>query len=182
MPRRIEGDWHEGLIPDNVLIHPGAYVETSQSFALCHSELSDAVVIHPGASIHAPTMLDLGARGQLVLGEYAMLNGARILCEGRIEIGAYSLIAWNVVLMDSYRVPIEPDQRRKAIVAGRSKAGEVREIRIGKNVWIGFDSVVLPGVRIGEGSVVGARSVVNIDVPPYCVAAGNPARIIRRLD
>jgi len=41
---------------------------------------------------------------------------------------------------------------------------------------------VLPGVTIGEGSVVGARSVVNADVPPFTVVAGNPARIIRKLE
>jgi acetyltransferase-like isoleucine patch superfamily enzyme len=49
-------------------------------------------------------------------------------------------------------------------------------------VWIGFDACVLPGVTIGEGSVVGAKSVVNENVPPYTVVAGNPARVIRQLD
>jgi acetyltransferase-like isoleucine patch superfamily enzyme len=47
--------------------------------------------------------------------------------------------------------------------------------------WIGFDVCVLPGVTIGEGAIVGARSVVAGDVPPYTVVAGNPARVVRRL-
>jgi acetyltransferase-like isoleucine patch superfamily enzyme len=57
-----------------------------------------------------------------------------------------------------------------------------RPIRIGNAVWIGFDAVVLPGVTIGDGSIIGARSVVTEDVPPYCIAVGNPARIVRRLE
>jgi acetyltransferase-like isoleucine patch superfamily enzyme len=60
-------------------------------------------------------------------------------------------------------------------------AAEARPIRIGRNVWIGFDACVLPGVTIGEGSIVGARSVVVEDVPPFTVVAGNPARFIRHL-
>jgi acetyltransferase-like isoleucine patch superfamily enzyme len=57
-----------------------------------------------------------------------------------------------------------------------------RPIRIGRNVWIGFDACVLPGVTIGEGSIVGARSVVFADVAPWTLVAGNPARVIRALD
>ena len=55
-------------------------------------------------------------------------------------------------------------------------------IRVEPNVWIGFDACVLPGVTIGEGSIVGAKSVVTRNVPPYTVVAGNPARAIRQLD
>jgi acetyltransferase-like isoleucine patch superfamily enzyme len=46
------------------------------------------------------------------------------------------------------------------------------------NVWIGARAVVLGGARIGEGSVVGAAAVVDFEVPPYSLAAGNPARIL----
>ena len=53
------------------------------------------------------------------------------------------------------------------------------QIRIGDDVWIGADSVVLQGVAIGEGAVVGAGSVVTKDVSPWMVVAGNPARPIR---
>jgi virginiamycin A acetyltransferase len=51
---------------------------------------------------------------------------------------------------------------------------------IGHDVWIGMEALILPGVRIGHGVVVGARSVVARDVPDYAVVAGNPARILRR--
>jgi acetyltransferase-like isoleucine patch superfamily enzyme len=55
-------------------------------------------------------------------------------------------------------------------------------IVIEDKAWIGFDVVILKGVRIGEGAIVGARTVVTRDVEPYTVVAGNPARIVRRLD
>lgn len=50
---------------------------------------------------------------------------------------------------------------------------------VGNDVWIGMEALVMPGVRIGHGAVVGARSVVSRDVPDYAVVAGNPARVVR---
>jgi virginiamycin A acetyltransferase len=47
------------------------------------------------------------------------------------------------------------------------------------DVWIGYEALVMPGVRIGDGAVVAARSVVTADVPPYTIVGGNPARVIR---
>jgi len=58
--------------------------------------------------------------------------------------------------------------------------GELRgDTVIGNDVWIGFDAVIMPGVRIGDGAIVGGRSVVTRDVPPYAVAAGNPAKVVK---
>lgn len=54
------------------------------------------------------------------------------------------------------------------------------DMRIGNDVWLGHDCMILPGVTIGDGAVVAARAVVTEDVPPYCIVAGNPARVVRR--
>lgn len=54
------------------------------------------------------------------------------------------------------------------------------DIVIGNDVWIGFEAVVMAGVRIGDGAIVGARAVVTKDVPPYTIVGGVPARPIRR--
>lgn len=51
---------------------------------------------------------------------------------------------------------------------------------VGNDVWIGYDSMIMPGVTIGDGAIVAARSVVSADVPPYAIVAGNPARVLRR--
>ena len=55
------------------------------------------------------------------------------------------------------------------------------DITIGDNVWIGGNVVITPGVKVGNGVVIGAGSVVTKDIPDNCIAAGNPARVIREI-
>ncbi len=55
------------------------------------------------------------------------------------------------------------------------------EIHIGKGVMLGMETMVMPGVTIGDGAIVGARSVVTKDIPPYTIAVGNPARVIKQI-
>lgn len=54
------------------------------------------------------------------------------------------------------------------------------DTRIGNDVWIGREAVILPGVSVGDGAIVGARAVVGRDVPPYAVVVGNPGRVVKR--
>ena len=187
--RTLPGDWYPGAIPENATVDAAAYLETSYSFQLFRSRHPQAFEVGYGSSIYLGVMFDLGADARIKVGNYVLMNGARIICDAEITIGDYSLISWNVVLMDTYRLPLDPRQRRSELeqVSRRSPrraAADVAAsaIHIAANVWIGFDCCVLPGVTIGQGAVVGARSVVTADVPPYAVAAGNPARVIRRLE
>nr|WP_319512123.1 CatB-related O-acetyltransferase [uncultured Draconibacterium sp.] len=54
-----------------------------------------------------------------------------------------------------------------------------KDIVIGNDVWIGYDSLILPGTKIGDGAIIGAKAVVSKDVPPYTIVAGNPAKFIK---
>jgi acetyltransferase-like isoleucine patch superfamily enzyme len=182
--RRIEGDWFDAPVPDSVEVHPETHLETA--FCFCPTE--GAVEIARGAHVYAGTLFDVAPGGRIRVGECSMLNGVHLICDNEIEIGAYAAISWNVVFMDSYRMPVAPEQRRHALEArARDRWNRPcvnvpsRPVRLHDNVWIGFDVCVLPGVTIGEGSVVGARSVVVEDVPAYTIVAGNPARVIRSL-
>ena len=56
------------------------------------------------------------------------------------------------------------------------------EIHIGKGVMVGQESMIMPGVTIGDGAIVGAGSLVTHDIPPYCVAVGRPAKVIRQIE
>ena len=56
------------------------------------------------------------------------------------------------------------------------------DIVIGNDVWIGYEAVILSGVHIGDGAIIGAGAVVTKDIPPYTIAAGVPARVIRKID
>jgi acetyltransferase-like isoleucine patch superfamily enzyme len=182
-------DWYPGVIPDNALIDETAYVETTFSFSLYRSLALSGISIGRGASTYLGTMFDVGPKGRVRLGDYALVHGARIVCDDEIKIDDYVLISWNVVLMDTYRVSLDLLERRRELERmperqPRYLDAEVpaRPIHIKSNVWIGFDACVLPGVTIGEGSIIGARSVVFEDVEPNTLMAGNPARLIRRLD
>ena len=186
--RTLPWDWFPGKVPTNVTLAETAFVETTFSFLLCRSQRADAVSVGHGASMYLGTMFDVGPEGRVELGEFALVHGARIICDAEITIEDYVLISWNVVLMDSYRVPLDPDARRELIrlvpdaEPRRMESSLIGQpIRIGRAAWIGFDSCVLPGVTVGEGAVVGARSVVAADVPPFTIVAGNPARLVRRL-
>ncbi len=187
--RTLPGDWHPGRVPENVVVDPEAYLETTYSFQLFRSAAAEAVRIGRGASVYLGVMFDVGPQGRVNIGDFTLINGARIICDAEVSFGDYCLISWNTVFMDTCRLPAAVASRRIELAAFASReprriesVAPARPIRVERNVWIGFDVCVLPGVTIGEGSVIGARSVVVEDVPPYSVAVGNPARIIRRLD
>jgi len=172
-----------------VVLDDTAYIETTYSFSLYRSEVPVGLRMGRGASAYNDTVFDVGPRGRVSFGECALAVGVRIICDAEVEIGDYTLMSWNVILMDSYRVPFDPAERRRVLTQAplcipRYLEAEVpaRPIRIGRAAWIGFDVCILPGVTIGDGSIVGARSVVMDDVPPCALVAGNPARVIRRLD
>ncbi|MET0391187.1 MAG: acyltransferase [Polyangiales bacterium] len=185
--RRLPHDWFDGRVPECVDVSDEAYLESAFSFTSCLATAPHAIQIARGAHIYSASIFDIGEHGSVSIGECSMLNGVRLMCDLQIVIGAYATISWNVMFMDSYRVPIDPAVRRSQLL-GQGPPARIggpsvpaAPIRLHDNVWIGFDVCVLPGVTIGEGSVVGARSVVTADVPPYMVVAGNPARPIREL-
>lgn len=181
--RVIEGDWYPGTIPEGAEIDATAYVGSSQSFVRYRSRLPVGVQVGRAASLCDATSLDIGPCGMVRLGDYALVTAARIVCDVEVEIGDFALVSWDVLIMDSYRVPIDPVRRRRMLAGDTTAApcDAARPVRIGRNSWVGFGACILPGVNIGAGSIIAARSVVASDVPPYVVVAGNPARIVRRL-
>jgi acetyltransferase-like isoleucine patch superfamily enzyme len=96
----------------------------------------------------------------------------------RISIGRHCLIAGGTIMFDSNGHPTDPAARLAHLPP---KPEEVRPIEIGDNVWIGMNAMIHPGVKIGEGSVVSANSVVRTAVLPYTIVAGNPARKVADL-
>lgn len=112
---------------------------------------------------------------KIYIGSNTRINGACIHAQNRIEIGENCLIASNVQIMDSNGHELSFNN-----VENRINTRDIpEEVIIGDNVWIGANSIVLPGVHIGNGSVIAAGSVVVKDVPPMSLYGGNPARLIK---
>lgn len=190
--RRLEYDWYAGGIPGNVHLGEHVYIDTAYGFAPFHSERDPGLTIGNASGAYDRTTFIVGPRGRINVGAYTVLNGTYFVCNGHIEVGDHCLLAWGSVLADTWPADVRslPISLRREVMraiaedpARRLPAFvEPQPIMLEDNVWIGFDVVVLPGVRLGRGSVVGCKTVVAEDVPPYAVVAGSPARIIRYLD
>jgi maltose O-acetyltransferase len=102
-------------------------------------------------------------------------NNVSIVAMGRIVIGDDCLFGDQVALYDCDFHEIDPLNRNRSV-------GPVLPVTIGTNVWLGSRAMILKGVTIGDNSVVAAMSVVNQSIPDNCVVAGNPARIVRRIE
>ena len=112
---------------------------------------------------------------QINIGKNTRIHGTCIHAFKRIDIGQDCLIAANCQIFDSNGHNSLPNERR-------TNNGEAKEIKIGDNVWIGANSIILPGVSIGSNSIIAAGSVVNKSVPSEHIAGGNPAKLIKRID
>ena len=139
--------------------------------------------IGENVAIDTPFHCDYGKN--IFLGNDVIINMNCTFVDNKpIRIGNRVLIASNVQIYTSSHpiLPQErlvPDWRERRTTFFRTFA---RPIEIKDNVWIGGGCILLPGVTIGEDSVIGAGSVVTSSVPGNCVAVGNPCRVIRRFD
>ena len=128
-----------------------------------------------------------GEGGRISVGDRVYIGRSLIICHKRIEIADDVIISWGVTITDHNSHALDWNDRSGDVQAWRQGKKDWSEVRsapviIERRCWLGFESVVLKGVRIGEGAIVAARAVVTRDVPPYTVVAGNPAQVVRKLD
>jgi galactoside O-acetyltransferase len=145
------------------------------------SEIAQAEAIKIGARFSLGRQCKLYCQdpengSQLVIGDRVALNDNVMInadCGGKITIGNDVLIGPNTVIRAA-------DHRFSDFGRPIVEQGHIGgSIDIGDDVWIGANAVILPNVRIGRGTVIGAGSVVNADVPDYSVAVGVPARVVK---
>lgn len=186
----LPNDWYPIGIPSNIVISNDVYIDSSYGFAAFNSMEDPGLVVGEASGIYDRAAMVVGPRGRVIVGGYTVLNGTYIVCEDRVDIGSHCLLSWGVVITDSWTAAtVQVRDRRAALRATAesetrhfSGAGTPRPVVVEDNVWIGFDAVILPGVRVGRGAIIGARTIVSESVPPYAVVAGNPQRILRHID
>jgi acetyltransferase-like isoleucine patch superfamily enzyme len=153
------------------------------------NNLPDSSAIEIGAYTHVKgELLTFGHGGRITIGEYCYVGEQSHIWSARnILIGSRVLIAHNTNIFDNDTHPLGAHARhqqfREIITGGHPKNLDLSEqpIVIGDDVWVGCMSIILKGVTIGQGAVIGAGSVVNKDVSPYTIVAGNPAQVIREI-
>ena len=125
------------------------------------------------------------SRGKVGIGNHVFMNAkTTIRCDHEIRVGNYCMFGPNVRLWDTNNHPMSASARERQAKEICNKTVDSYDagggpIIIEHNVWLCMDVIILPNVRIGSGSVIGAGSVVTMDIPPMSFAAGVPAKIIK---
>lgn len=149
----------DGATKDNIILEDGCWPLGKISV-----EGNGIVIMHPNSRIYKTT---------------------QILCVNRVEIGANVAISQNTTICDNNNHPVSPAFRKKMEKKPMGhdsrlwKHSDSAPIIIGDNCWIGTNVRICKGVTIGNNSVVAACSVVTKDVPPNCIVAGNPAKVVK---
>jgi acetyltransferase-like isoleucine patch superfamily enzyme len=138
--------------------------------------LRSSIQSNPLAPNH-PVVLTTWRKGAcLEIGANFAMTGGTICAAQRIVIGNNVTVGANTTITDTDFHALDGKQRRL-----ESTGGGTAGIVIEDDVFVGMNCLILKGVKVGEGSVIGAGSVVTADVPPHVIAAGNPTKVIREL-
>lgn len=164
--RHLEHDWFNRPLPDHVRMGERSWCYSSYAFLHDQSRSPRAVRIGQDTGVYHGTFFDLGPEAEVCIGDFATLVGVIISTNSRVEIGDYCFLAHEVVLAD--RAAAMPDHG----------PGTASGIHFGDNCWVGMRAVIIGPVHIGEGAIIGAAAVVDQDVPPYAIVAGNPASVV----
>jgi len=139
-----------------------------------------------GENVDLYGLLYSQSRGKINIGSHVGIGrGVQIRSGMKVEIGNNSRISANVIISDNNNHPISVEFRKiKSIMPASSemhlwKWSDMKPIIIKDNVWVGENARICKGVTIGSNSVIAANSVVTKDVPDNCIAAGNPAKIVK---
>jgi acetyltransferase-like isoleucine patch superfamily enzyme len=154
------------FLGDHIWLGPGCFIGAVTNYP-------STSMRHPDRQIQSETFSPHIRIGDRVTSTGNLIIGA----VDRVEIGADVMFASNVTVLDNlhgYRHAREPYKYQPL--------QSVARVDVGRGCWIGQNVVILPSVKIGEMSIIGANSVVTRDVPPRSIAVGAPARVIKRWD
>lgn len=139
---------------------------------VCISERCVIEVYDTYQDQHFSPILTIGANSHLG-------DDGHITCVNKIQIGNNVRMGRKVLITDNAHGA--SDRSLLDIAPNKRPLVSKGPVIIEDNVWIGEMVCIMPGVKIGKGCIIGANAVVTKDIPPYCVAGGNPAKVIKQL-
>lgn len=141
-----------------------------------HLGLRSSVRSNPLGPNHPVILCTWQAGAVLEIGSHFAMTGGALIAAERIMIGDRVNIGANTTVLDTDFHPLDAEARRL-----HPQDAITKPVIIEDDVFIGMNCLILKGVTIGQGSIIGAGSVVTKDIPAGVIAAGNPARVIREL-
>jgi len=168
----IKNRFFFGAYGKDVYIEPGVVINRPRFV-----HVGDHVRIKKNTNINLHPRDKKSKEGILFIGNHvAISEGCIISAFNRIVIEDDVGIAPYVCIIDNSRKPTDINRPLQ------EQDVEVGSVHIGAGSWLAYNVCVLPNVKIGEHCLIGALSVVNKDIPPYSVAVGSPARVVKRYD
>ena len=155
-----------------VLLHKGSKVEIGDNFHMTSGDFFNPLSRNVGGGIYA------SGNAEIKIGKNVGMSSVCIWVVNNLEVGDYVKIGADVIIMDNDAHNLDYTKRRNS---GEDIAKSA-PIRIGDDVLIGTKSIILKGVTIGSRSIIGAGSVVTKSIPPNCIAAGNPCKVVRKYE
>jgi acetyltransferase-like isoleucine patch superfamily enzyme len=160
------------------LMRRGAFARWPVHGNVLEAMLEGRLTIGEGTLLEPHVWITAPGHARVAIGEGSFLNlGVMVASMALVEIGSHCMLANGCLVTDANH---RFDDFHKPITwQGFDSKGPTR---IGENAWLGAHVVVTSGVSIGERCVIGANSVVTEDIPPFSLAAGVPARVLRRIE
>ena len=171
LPRDVNSN--NSMSPADVMIHP-----TCDIRGIERMKFGNGVVIQKDCWLNIA--FDNPVKGPMIVVDEGTNIGRRctISAANRISIGKFVLIAPNVFIADTQH----EYQKLEIPIMHQGITTHSDRVTIGDETWIGINAVIMGNVSVGKHCVVGANSVVIRDLPDYCVAVGNPAKVVKALD
>ena len=153
-----------------------------------NNQTQDASKIVFGDYCNVSCNITLNNKGSIKIGDYVFMNHVKMRIDHNLQIGTHCMFGPGVVIWDTDNHPLSARKRHEQceeiafnFPLTKSYDANGESIIIENDVWVGMEVLILGGVKIGEGAIVSARSLVTKDVDPYTIVGGVPAKIIGKV-